>query len=249
MTIINKAYGLTCYLLGILSLLLFIAFAANLFGALGLTSIQSLDIDQLNSAPADNPLLVDIGLLALFGLQHTIMARPGFKAIWTKLVPAHLERSTYVLLSAVVLYILVVNWQPVAGSVWHLENSAARWVLHILYAAGWIISFQASQQINPSYLMGLRQSFSGDAVDHRKQFKTPVFYQYVRHPIQAGVVLSLVATPDMTVGRFVLAAGMIVYVIIALKFEERDLIAEFGDTYRDYKKRVPALIPWKGRMA
>jgi len=249
MTIINKAYGVACYILGTLSLLLFIAFAANLFGAFGLTSVQSLDIDQLNSAPADNPLLVNVGLILLFGLQHTIMARPGFKAVWTKIVPAHLERSTYVLLSGVVLYLLVVNWQPMTGTIWHLENAAARWGLHILYAVGWIVSFQASQQINPSYLMGLKQSSSGDAVDHRKQFMTPSFYRYVRHPIQAGVVLAMVATPDMTVGRFILGAGMIVYVVIALKFEERDLVAEFGEAYRDYKKRVPALVPWKGRAA
>ncbi|TNE62802.1 MAG: isoprenylcysteine carboxylmethyltransferase family protein [Alphaproteobacteria bacterium] len=250
MALFNKTYGIVCYLVGVISLLLFIAFAANLFSAFGFGSIASLDIDTLNAAPADNPLLLDIGLILLFALQHTLMARPAFKAVWTRVVPAHLERSTYVLLSGIVLYVLVETWQPIPGDyIWQVENSAARWALHGLYVLGWVLSSRASTQINPSYLMGLRQSFSGDATDYRKQFKTPGYYAWVRHPIQAGVVLAMLATPDMSPGRALLAGGMILYIVIALWFEERDLIGEFGDTYRGYRRRVPALIPWRGRVS
>ena len=244
MRIISMAYGLFAYLLGVGSLVLFILFANNHIGVV-LPQYASLGIDHANGAPFSNPLLVNLSLIALFGFQHSVMARPGFKKILNQMIPAGLERSSYVLMTAVVTLLLVQHWQPMAGSVWAVENHAGRLALTSLYYVGWMITFLATYLINHFHLFGLQQSFHPNDPDAgAKTFVTPFFYKLVRHPIQSGIFIAMLATPDMTMGRAVLASGMIVYIFIGLMFEERDLIAEFGDTYRDYKKRVPALLPW-----
>lgn len=241
MKLIGYLYGLLCYLFGVASLVAFILFANNFMGLLGL---ESLNIDSPNTAPLGSPLLINLLLLALFGIQHSVMARPGFKSILTKLLPKHLERSTYVLATAAVIAVTIYYWQPMTTSLWQIDNTLARQLITIIYFLGWTITLMATFMLNHFHLFGLQQSFRPDEPDAgSKVFKTPMFYRLVRHPIQTGVVIGMLATPDMTVGRAVLAVGMIAYVAIGLYFEERDLMAEFGDTYGDYRKRVPALFP------
>lgn len=244
--IIIKLYGLFCYLFGVASLVLLILFANNHIGVL-LPEYASLGIDHRNTAPADMPLLINLGLILLFGLQHTVMARPAFKSRLTRLLPPAAERSTYVLMTGIVILVMVQYWQPMTGTVWQVEDETARLGINLAFYLGWGISLAATYMINHNHLFGLQQSFGRDESATAKDFVTPMFYRLVRHPIQTGVLIALVAAPDMTMGRATLAIGMIVYIVIGLYYEERDLIAEFGDTYRDYKARVGGLLPrlWK----
>lgn len=241
MKLIGYLYGSLSYLLGVASLVAFILFANNFMAPLGL---ESLNIDSPNTAPLGSALLINLLLIALFGVQHSVMARPGFKNSLTKLLPKHLERSTYVLATAAVIAMTIYYWQPMTSSLWQIDSPLARQLITAIYFLGWTITLVATFMLNHFHLFGLQQSFRPEEPDAgSKVFKTPMFYSLVRHPIQTGVVIGMLATPDMTVGRAVLAAGMIAYVAIGLYFEERDLMAEFGDTYGDYRKRVPALFP------
>ncbi len=244
MRLITMLYGLISYLLGVVALVALIFFANNHMGVFGVPELLPLNIDQLNGPPSAYPLAVNIGLLALFGIQHSVMARPGFKEKLTKVIPSSWERSTYVLATALVSFAIIHYWQPMAGSLWSVENEMARTVITVIFFTGWLITFLATYMLNHFHLFGLQQSFkSNDPDAGAKDFKTPYFYKLVRHPIQTGVFIGMLATPDMTMGRAVLAVGMIAYIFIGLYYEERDLIAEFGDTYRDYKNKVPALLP------
>ena len=243
--ILMGVYGLLCYLIGVSSLVLVILFANNHISALGVDWLNSLAIDTLNSAPAEIPLLINVSLLFLFGIQHSVMARSSFKAAITRIVPKRLERSTYVLATGLVLIALVQYWQPMTASIWRVENAIVRTGINALYYGGWIISLLATHMINHYHLMGLQQSMTQKEEVTVKEFVTPAFYKLVRHPIQTGVLISLYATPDMTTGRAVFALGMTAYILIGLYFEERDLIREFGNTYKDYKSRVGGLLPIK----
>ncbi len=243
-----KLYGLFAYILGLVSLVAFTLFANNGFVHVGIwldnPTLGAFSIDVPALGYTDYPLMFNIGLLLLFGLQHSVMARPGFKAGFTKIVPRAAERSSYVLATALVLFAMIFYWHPMVGLVWQVDAEWARTGIHILYWVGFLITFLATQMIDGMHLMGVKQSFSPDDPDKgTKNFVTPGFYKLVRHPIQTGIVIAMIATPDMTVGRLTLAVGMLVYVGIGLYYEEKDLIGEFGDTYRDYKTRVPALFP------
>ncbi len=241
-------YGLVAYLLGIISLIGFMLFTNNHFTNVGLwlgdPVLGAFSIDLPAMGYTNYPTLFNIGLVALFALQHSVMARPAFKQSVTKLLPKALERSTYVLATAIVIFVLILYWHPVPDLIWQVDNETARLVINIIFWSGWVISFLATQMIDGMHLMGLKQSFGADNPDSgKKNFVTPAFYKLVRHPIQTGIIIAMIATPDMTVGRLTLALGMLVYIFAGLYFEERDLIGEFGDIYRDYKKRVPALFP------
>jgi protein-S-isoprenylcysteine O-methyltransferase Ste14 len=227
----------------------FILFANNHLGLLGIPELLSLNIDQLNGSPSEFPLVINLVLLLLFGVQHSVMARGPFKDWLTRLMPESCERSTYVLMTGVVMLLIVQFWQPMTAVIWRAESDVLRGILTGLYFAGWTITFAATFMLNHFHLFGLQQSFMHSDPDAgAKVFKTPLFYRLVRHPIQTGVVVAMVATPDLTVGRAVLGGGMLVYVAIGLYYEEKDLLAFFGDTYRDYKSRVPGVIPGlKGR--
>lgn len=241
MRFIGMLYGVVCYILGLTALIAFVLFANNFFGFVG-EKYVSLNIDAFNSRPSDYPVLMNLGLLLLFALQHSVMARPAFKRIITKVLPTHLERSTYVLATAVVLVPLIQFWQPmIADSLWSVESPTYRALIQAAYFMGFGVTVAATYMLNHNHLFGLQQAAGRDMLD--KEFRTPFLYRHVRHPIQTGVLIAMLATPDMTFGRALLAAGMIVYIFIGLYFEERDLITEFGDAYLDYKKRVPALIP------
>lgn len=243
-----KLYGLSAYLLGLISLVAFTLFANNAFVTLGFwfddPTLGAFSIDIPAMGYTQYPLAFNIGLLLLFAVQHSVMARPGFKSVLTKVIPKAAERSTYVLATAIVIFAIILYWHPMVDLVWQVEAEWARTCLNTLYWVGFLITFFATNMIDGMHLMGIKQSFSPDNPDKGvKKFVTPGFYKFVRHPIQTGIVIAMLATPDMTVGRFTLAAGIIVYIIIGLYYEERDLIGEFGDTYRDYKKKVPALFP------
>lgn len=243
-----KIYGFIAYILGVVSLLAIMLFANNGFVDIGLwlrdPVLGAFAIDLPTGPIACNPYIINLGLILLFGLQHSIMARPGFKAWLTKIVPSPLERSTYVLATALAIFALILFWQPLPDIIWQVHTEWLRPLIQAVYWCGWGISFLATQMIDGLHLMGIKQSFSAGKADSEvKKFVTPALYGLVRHPIQTGIVIAMVATPDMTAGRALLALGVILYIFIGLYFEERDLIAEFGTTYRDYKKRVPALFP------
>ncbi len=247
-TIFFRFYGSIAYMLGLLSLIAFTLFANNGFVTVGLflrdPVLGAFSIDLPASFTPGNPYIINLGLVALFGLQHSVMARPGFKSALKKVIPAPLERSTYVLATALVIFILILFWRPMTDIVWQIETGWLRTLVHMIFWLGWVITFLATQMIDGMHLLGVKQSFGAkEPANADKNFVTPAFYKLVRHPIQTGVFIAMLATPDMTVGRAVLAAGVIFYIFVGLYFEERDLVSEFGETYQKYKERVPALFP------
>lgn len=188
---------------------------------------------------------VDLALVLLFGLQHSVMARPGFKRWWTRIVPPALERSTYVLLASFFLTLVMLLWQPIPGVVWQVDSPAGQAVLWTLFALGIPLSVAASFQIDHFDLFGLRQvwlQFRGLPYTP-PELAEPWLYRMIRHPIQLGVLLLLWPLPTMTLGHLLLATSMTIYILIGLYFEERDLVAQFGERYRAYRRRVPGLIP------
>jgi protein-S-isoprenylcysteine O-methyltransferase Ste14 len=189
-------------------------------------------------------IAIDLGLLALFGLQHSVMARPAFKEWWTKFVPTSLERSLYVLCSSVALLALMLYWQPLGGIVWSVQNEALRMAIYGVFALGWGILFLATFLINHFDLFGLRQVWL--QLTNRPytplNFGTPLLYRVVRHPLYLGWLLIFWAAPTMTVAHLVLAAGLSAYILIAIPIEERDLMRVHRE-YAKYREQVPMLVP------
>jgi protein-S-isoprenylcysteine O-methyltransferase Ste14 len=225
--------------------------------ALFLTGLlPSLSVDRgLWPAPLGWPAAaaVDIALVLLFGLQHSVMARAGFKAWLTRLVPPHLERSVYLLATCIALGLLLALWQPIAPVLWQVAAPLASGLLWALFAVGWLLVVASTFMIDHFALFGLTQAWRQyrAARGHinpelRDEFRTPLMYRLVRHPLYLGVVIGFWATPLMTAGHLLLAAGMTLYIFVGIAYEERDLMVRFGERYRDYRRRVPALIPWLG---
>jgi protein-S-isoprenylcysteine O-methyltransferase Ste14 len=189
-------------------------------------------------------IVVDLLLLGLFAIQHSIMARPAFKQWWTKLIPAACERSTYVLLSSLILFLLFWQWRPIPMPVWQVGGMAA-WLLVGVYWLGWLLVFASTFMIDHFDLSGLRQAFFAlrGAEAPGQSFRTPLLYKIVRHPLMLGLLLAFWATPEMTAGHLLFATMTTAYILIGLQFEERDLIAQFGTTYQQYRRRVPMLLP------
>lgn len=208
-------------------------------------------VDKGIAAPPATAAVVDLALIALFGLQHSVMARPGFKAGWTKVVPPPLERSVYCLASALCLILLFAFWHPIGGAVWTVQSDVARVSLWVLFALGWVILFIATHLISHWELFGLAQAWRHVRGTTRPEqpFRTPLFYRWVRHPIYSGFLLAFWATPDMSYGHLLLAVGFTVYIFIGIAYEERDLLRQFGDAYADYRRRVGAVFPGLGRRA
>src|SRR4029079_14280421 len=180
-------------------------------------------------------VMVDAGLLLLFALQHSIMARPGFKRWWTRIIPAHLERSTYVLLASLCLMLLIWQWQPIGGVVWSVENETIKTILLIAYLTGWATVFLATFLINHFDLFGLRQVwlyFRGKPYTHLP-FRLPAFYKLVRHPLYLGFLIAFWSTPVMTLAHFLFAILTTGYILTAIQFEEKDLVETYGDRYRN----------------
>jgi protein-S-isoprenylcysteine O-methyltransferase Ste14 len=237
------AYGAVSYALGLVSLL----YAAGFIG--GFLAPTRLDDSRTGSVTA--ALAVDLGLIALFALQHSGMARPAFKRWWTRFVPEAAERSTYVLFSSLALLLLFWTWRPLGGVVWATGDSVARTVLHAVSGVGWLIVLASTFLINHFDLFGLRQVWLYFRARPYTplQFRMPALYRVVRHPLYVGWLTVFWATPQMTVAHLVFAAGLTAYILAAIRWEERDL-AHLHPEYAAYRRRVPMLIPrWPNRAA
>ncbi|HEX6638297.1 MAG TPA: isoprenylcysteine carboxylmethyltransferase family protein [Steroidobacteraceae bacterium] len=208
-------------------------------------------LDGTPRLPLVTGLLVDLGLLGLFALQHSIMARPAFKRWLTRFVPETAERSTYVLASSLALIAMFALWQPLGGEVWTVGDAAARGAIWGAFAFGWLLVLVSTFVINHFDLFGLRQVWLQLIGRKYTQlpFGTPWLYRYVRHPLYVGWFFAFWATPTMTVSHLVFALMASAYILVAIQFEERDLVAHFGDQYRDYRERVPMLIPGSRRQS
>ena len=224
-----------------------IVFASILYWILSVSNlIPEISIDQPAKASIGFAILNNIFLVSLFGIQHSIMARKWFKDFFTSYFPKPVERSTFVLISGLLLFLLVYQWQPIGGMIWKVEaGSVLYYTLYVLFFMGWAILFISTFLINHFDLFGLRQTFLElqNKPYTELQFKVVSFYKHVRHPLYSGMLLGVWATPVMSITHLTLAIGLTIYVIIGISFEEKDLIKEFGNTYQDYKKGRPMLIP------
>jgi len=190
-------------------------------------------------------LLINAGLLGLFALQHSGMARRGFKEWWTNIVPEPIERSTYVLFTNAVLILLFWQWRPLTDVVWSVEAAWGQYVLWGLFGLGWTLVLVATFMISHMHLFGLKQvheHMQGEELSAPK-FQVTGLYQYVRHPLNLGFIIAFWATPEMTVGHLIFALATTGYIFVAMVLEERDLIAQFGEQYRRYRERVPMIVP------
>lgn len=231
-------YGVVCYAIFFGTYCYAVGFVTNLVVPTGL--------DSRPTSPFWSALAVNVGMLVLFALQHSVMARPAFKKWWTRWVPEPLERSTYVLLSSVCIILMFVYWQPMGGVVWAVESTSATVILHAISLLGFGIVLVSTFLINHFDLFGLRQVwlyFSGKPYT-QLPFKTPFFYKHVRHPLYLGWMIAFWAAPVMTVAHFLFAAICTGYMLTAIRLEERDLIAVFGDRYIKYREAAPMLIPF-----
>lgn len=238
-------------LYGVASYAIFFATFLYAFGwVVGILTPTTLDGPATTSFTY--ALLVNLGLLTVFAVQHSLMARPAFKKAWTKIVPEPAERSTYVLFSSVAMIAMFWLWQPMGGTIWHVEDTAAKAVLYAVGVLGWFIVLLSTFLINHFDLFGLRQvwlNFRGTEYTQLK-FGTPWLYRYVRHPLYVGWLLAFWGTPNMTIAHLVFAVATSAYILIAIQLEERDLTTFHGAAYEDYKKRVPMLVPFtKGKKA
>ncbi len=206
-------------------------------------------IDTGPLVPLAEALAVNLALMAVFALQHSVMARQGFKRWWTQFVPKSVERSTYVLLSSLALVLLFWLWRPLPDVIWEISNSNIAMLVTAVSLLGWLIVLTSTFLINHFELFGLHQvanNLSGQPMPVPR-FRTPLYYKFVRHPIYLGFIIAFWAAPVMTVGHLLFAAGTTAYILIGIWLEERDLVDMFGDDYRRYKERVSMLIP--GRKA
>jgi len=229
--------GVACYAVGLVSFVVLGAFIGNF----GLPT--TLDSPARGSRIVS--VIVDVGLVLLFALQHSVMARPAFKDWWTQFIPRPLERSIYALASAFAVFILCLFWQPVGGTIWNLENPAAREATYALYAFGWISVVATTFLLNHFDLFGLRQVWLHLwGRDYTPlPFATPGPYKFIRHPLYIGWFIVSWTAPTMTISHLLYAVGVTTYILIAIRHEERDLAAFHGETYENYRRRVPMLVP------
>ena len=231
------AYGLMAYLICLLTL----SYAAAFVG--GFVVPRRLD-GPLQTSLSD-AVLVDLALLTVFALQHSVMARRWFKQWWTQIVPWTIERSTYVLCASFALLLLFWQWRPIGIPIWSVENEAARVVLWTLFAAGWITVLVVTFLINHFDLFGLRQVwfYLLGKPEGAMSFVTPGPYRLVRHPLYVGWLFAFWMTPLMTSAHLLFSIATTAYILIAIQLEERDLVREHGETYEDYRRSVPMLVP------
>ena len=231
------AYGVACHLMFLGTYAYFAAFVGGF--------LAPKTVDSAGTVGLLTALTINLVLLAVFAVQHSLMARPGFKRVWTRVVPAPIERSTYVLLSCLAVIFLFWQWQGMNVVVWNVDNMMVRSMLWGVFAIGWLTVPFVSMLINHFDLFGTRQVwlYLRNQPYQSLPFRTPMFYKHVRHPLYVGWFIALWATPTMTLGHLLLALGLTVYLGLATLVEERDLMAHFGKVYEDYCRRVPMFVP------
>lgn len=236
--IVAFLYGLTSYAVFFIAFLYAVGFVANL--------VVPKSIDSGVPTPITQALIVDLILMTVFALQHSVMARKQFKEWWTQYVPKSIERSTYVLFASLALLLIFWQWQPIPAILWHIDNPRTAWAITGVSFLGWFIVLTGTFLINHFELFGLHQvasNLSGQPMP-APRFRTPLYYQLVRHPIYLGFIIAFWAAPTMSVGHLLFAAVTTAYIFVGILLEERDLVELFGDEYRRYKKQVAMLIPW-----
>ena len=231
---------------GLVTYVLFFASFLYLIGFVGGFVVPTTAGGGTASVPPLVAVLIDVGLIGLFGVQHTIMARPWFKAWFERTFPAAVTRSTFVLVTVAVLALLYTAWQPLPDVVWSVANPVGAYLLHVLFAVGFGLVLIATFAIDHFELFGLRQTFSYalQRPSAAPRFRERFPYGVVRHPLMFGFLLAFWSAPEMTVGRLVFAAAFTGYVLLGLRVEERDLVRLHGASYESYRARVPGLLPW-----
>jgi methanethiol S-methyltransferase len=237
---------LVAFLYGIAS---YIVFFVTFLYAIGFVSgfVVPKDIDTGTAVPIVEALVVDILLMSLFAVQHSVMARTPFKNWWTQYVPKSVERTTYVLLASLTLVLLFWQWRPIPAIVWQIGDPQAAMGITVLSLVGWLIVLISTFLINHFELFGLQQVANNllDRPTPAPRFRTPLFYRLVRHPIYLGFIIAFWAAPVMTAGHLLFSVVTTTYIVVAIRWEERDLVEVFGDDYRRYKNRVSMLVPWR----
>jgi methanethiol S-methyltransferase len=242
----NLMSRLLAFLYGIASYVVFFVTFLYAIGFIeGLVVPKTIDIGPV--APMTEALIVNLLLMSLFAVQHSVMARKQFKRWWTRLVPPSVERATYVLFASLALALLLWQWRPMPTVVWQIANPQIAVAVMVLSFIGWAIVLTSTFLINHFELFGLHQvanNLTGRSMP-LPRFRTPLYYQFVRHPIYLGFVVAFWAAPTMTAGHLLFAAVTTAYIVVGIKLEERDLVDLFGDQYRSYKGRVSMLVPWR----
>jgi methanethiol S-methyltransferase len=242
-SLLAALYGIFAYVIFLPTFLYAIGFIGNL--------VVPKSIDSGLTTALPEAIGVNLALLGGFAIQHSVMARPGFKRLWTRIVSPAIERSTYVLLASLVLILLFWQWRPIPTPIWTVTDPRVVLTLQVIFWLGWLILLFSTFLLNHFELFGLQQVFARAAKRDlpTPEFRTPLFYRYVRHPLYLGFLISFWATPVMSAGHLLFSAGASGYILVGIWFEERDLIAVFGDRYRRYREQVGMLLPLRSGRA